>query len=178
MTLPPRLSHLIELADQGPTLRAALAEEIADLLAAWPGDYPADMRSVCEALFARVMGEADAATREKLVRRKAGARTQAPNRVLIAARKGTGVSEKLAQLLDVPQAAAEQILKDASGKALAIAAKAAQLPRSEFSALALLAHPRTDRAGAYALLDIYDGIAAPEVTRGLRTWRAPPGPAK
>jgi hypothetical protein len=29
----------MELADQGPTLRAALAEEVAELLSCWPADY-------------------------------------------------------------------------------------------------------------------------------------------
>jgi hypothetical protein len=46
MTTNPRLAHLLELADKGPTLRAALAEEAANLLMEWPDDCPAEMRPV------------------------------------------------------------------------------------------------------------------------------------
>ena len=40
----PRLAHLLELADKGPALRAALAEEVASLLVDWPNDCPLEMR--------------------------------------------------------------------------------------------------------------------------------------
>ena len=53
MAASQKLSHLLQLADQGPALRAALAEEVAELLAAWPSDYPQSMRLVCEALLAK-----------------------------------------------------------------------------------------------------------------------------
>ena len=36
-----RLINLLELADQGPAMRAALAEEVAELLTDWPADCPA-----------------------------------------------------------------------------------------------------------------------------------------
>ena len=39
-----RLINLLELADQGPAMRAALAEEVAELLTDWPADCPAEMR--------------------------------------------------------------------------------------------------------------------------------------
>ena len=54
-----RLVHLLELAEQGPTLRAALAEEVAELLTNWPGDCPNEMRGACEALLARAAREVD-----------------------------------------------------------------------------------------------------------------------
>ncbi|HEX3756884.1 MAG TPA: hypothetical protein VHV26_17580 [Rhizomicrobium sp.] len=175
MTLPPRLTHLLKLADQGPTLRAALAEEVADLLAAWPPDYPPEMRSVCETLFARIMDEADTPTRARLHIRRNGASCELDGRALVAAaRKGTGLRETLAQLLDVSEAAAEHILRDASGKSLAVAARASNLRRCGFSALALLVHPKTDRAGAHTLLDVYDDLTAAEAARIQRSWRGRP----
>ncbi len=48
-----RLAHLLELADKGPTLRAALAEEVAEMLTDWPADCPPEMRATCEALLAQ-----------------------------------------------------------------------------------------------------------------------------
>ena len=62
----PRLSHLLELADKGPALRAALAEEVAELLTYWPGDCPQDMRAPCEALLARAAREVDPTIRADL----------------------------------------------------------------------------------------------------------------
>jgi hypothetical protein len=53
MAAAEKISHLLELADQGPSLRTALAEEVADLLSAWPADYPESMRQVCESLWPR-----------------------------------------------------------------------------------------------------------------------------
>jgi hypothetical protein len=164
MTVPPRLSHLMKLADQGPALRAALVEEVTDLLAKWPADYPAEMRGVCEQLLAR-------AAREGSAQPKARPR-QTPERALItAARAGRGVGEKLAQILGVATSVAEAILRDPSAKSLAVAARAANLPRCDFSALVLLAHPKTDRATAYARLAAYDDVAMTEATRALRAWR-------
>ncbi|HYJ35276.1 MAG TPA: hypothetical protein VEV64_03910, partial [Rhizomicrobium sp.] len=66
MAAPDKLSHLLQLADQGPALRAALAEEVAELLSAWPADYPQSMRDICEALLAETARHADAPTRAKL----------------------------------------------------------------------------------------------------------------
>ena len=58
MSVPPRLAQLLELADQGPALRTALAEEVAELLAAWPDNYPLQMRGVCETLLVRAARDA------------------------------------------------------------------------------------------------------------------------
>jgi hypothetical protein len=56
-----RLSHLLELAAQGPAERAALAGEVADLLLDWPAQYPAAMRATFEALLEKIVREVDAA---------------------------------------------------------------------------------------------------------------------
>src|SRR5471030_358271 len=66
MAASQKLSHLLQLADQGPALRAALAEEVAELLTAWPADYPDSMRGVCEALLAKAVRDIDPATRARL----------------------------------------------------------------------------------------------------------------
>ena len=59
MAASQKHSHLLQLADQGPALRAALAEEVAELLTAWPSDYPDSMRCVCEALLAKATRDVD-----------------------------------------------------------------------------------------------------------------------
>lgn len=183
MTVPRRLSQLLELAEQGPTLRAALAEEVTELLTAWPANYPPQMRAICETLLARAARDADAETRSQLrAKLKADPELAArvlpregPSRALIAAaRANTKVGETLAQFLGVAARVAEDILRDASGRSLAIAAKAAHLGRSDFSALALLCHPQKAKSGrttTYAMLDIYDGVAMNEANRALRAWR-------
>ena len=66
MPASQKLSHLLQLADQGPGLRAALAEEVADLLVHWPADYPQTMRAICETLLAKAARDVDAATRARL----------------------------------------------------------------------------------------------------------------
>lgn len=64
-----QLAQLLELAEKGPALRAALAEEVADLLLDWPKDCPADMRRPCEALLERAAGELGPAARARVVQR-------------------------------------------------------------------------------------------------------------
>jgi hypothetical protein len=64
-----RLDHLLELAERGPTMRAALAEEVADLLLDWPQDCPVAMRAPCEALLERAACEIDWAARARLAKR-------------------------------------------------------------------------------------------------------------
>ena len=66
MPASQKLSHLLQLADQGPGLRAALAEEVADLLIHWPADYPPAMRGICETLLAKAARDVDADTRARL----------------------------------------------------------------------------------------------------------------
>jgi len=183
MTVPPRLTHLMELAEQGPALRAALAEEVADLLLAWPKVYPQAMRVMCETLLAQAARDGDAAMRTKLKNKlkadpELAARVlphDAPRRALIAAaRKKSGLGKMLADMLDVATPLAEKILHDTSGKSLAIAARAANLGRSDFSALALLLHPAGDRDAAHSLLDSYDQVSPSDAGRTLRSWRDKP----
>lgn len=154
MAASQKLSHLLQLADQGPALRAALAEEVAELLAAWPSDYPENMRVVCEALLAKATREADATLRARLPQ-KAGLDT-----VIEVARKGGDVAVPLARSLHVDADKAAWILDDASGAALAAACKGAGFDRAAFSALALLLWPGRDRGHAFALLDAFDKAAA------------------
>jgi hypothetical protein len=64
-----RLAHLLELADKGPSLRAALAEEVAELLMDWPADYPPAMRATFEALLEKAARDVDDDTRTRLITR-------------------------------------------------------------------------------------------------------------
>lgn len=180
MAAPQKLSHLLELADQGPALRAALAEEVAELLTHWPGDYPESMRSACEALLAKAAHDVDAATRARL-RVQLFSNPELAGRVLPResttqglveiARLGDDIVPVLAQELGVDVKMAAQILDDETGAALAVACKGASLDRATFSALALLARPGRDRAHAYAVLDAFDNVPTSEATRLLRGWR-------
>lgn len=61
-----RLSHLLELAAQGPQQRAALAGEVADLLLDWPAQYSGAMRVTFEALLEKIAREMDLAARSAL----------------------------------------------------------------------------------------------------------------
>lgn len=177
-----RLINLLELAAQGPTMRAALAEEVAELLVAWPADCPLEMRGTCEALLAKAVQEVDDDTRARLrIRLYADPELsnrmlprQAQDRVLVeAARAGEPMLPRMARALGVSENLASEILQDESGHALAVAAKALGLNRAAFSGLAMLAQPRGDVTACYARLDAFDSISAVEAAREMRRWSNP-----
>lgn len=180
MAASQKLSHLLQLADQGPSLRAALAEEVAELLTNWPADYPESMRGVCEALLAKAARDVDQATRARL-RVQLYSHPELAHRVLpregaglalvAAARRGCDLATALAENLGVDMRVAAQILADESGAALAVACKGANLDRAAFSALALLTRPGRDRSHCFAMLDAFDKVPVSEATRMLRAWR-------
>jgi hypothetical protein len=180
MAASQKLSHLLQLADQGPSLRAALAEEVAELLTSWPQDYPESMRGVCEALLAKAARDVDPATRARLrvqlysdpeLSHRVLPRESTAQDLIDAARQGGDLAMLLAEKLGVDIKIAMQILEDESGAALAIACKGASLDRATFSTLALLAKPGRDRTHAYAVLDAFDNVPVSEATRMLRGWR-------
>ena len=179
MIANPRLAHLLELADQGPALRAALAEEVAALLVEWPADCPAEMRPVFENLLTKTAREVDADTRARIRVRLFSDRALAarllprqknPVAPLIdAARNGGDITTPLAEILGLPHARAAEILADDSGEALATACKGVGVNRAAFSTLALLALPHG--ADPALRLAAYDHIATLEAARTLRAWR-------
>jgi hypothetical protein len=67
-----RLNRLLDLASRGLEGRAALLDELADLLLDWPADYAVAMRAPFEALFEKTAREADARTRATVARRLDG----------------------------------------------------------------------------------------------------------
>jgi hypothetical protein len=179
MSANPRLAHLLELADKGPALRAALAEEVAALLMDWPADCPVEMRPVFENLLTKSACEVDADTRARLRVQLFADRALAlrvlpkeknPETVLIdTARDGGDVTAVLAEALGLDAFNTAEILKEESGEALAIACKGTGLSRLAYSTLALLALPQGgDPATRLAL---YDRIATLDAARTLRTWR-------
>ena len=183
MSASQKLSHLLQLADQGPVMRAALAEEVAALLTAWPADYPDSMKGVCEALLSKAVHDVDAETRTRLrvilfadseLAARVLPRESAGQKLIAAARAGSGLPDILAQSLGVDAVMAKQILEDESGAALAVACKGANIERAAFSALALLTRPGRDRAHAFAVLDAFDNVPTSEATRVLRGWREAP----
>ena len=121
----PRLVHLLDLADKGPALRAALAEEVAEMLTNWPADCPREMRATCEALLAQAAREVDSDTRARLrVRLYADPELAArvlpremPERALVEAARGGDVAASTwrAPWVLPPETASEHILADESG---------------------------------------------------------------
>jgi hypothetical protein len=179
MTINPRLAHLLELADKGPALRAALAEEAAALLMEWPSDCPAEMRPVFENLLAKTAREVDADTRTRLrvqlyADRELAARVlpreKTPVQPLVqAAREGAPLTEQLAETLGLDAPRAAEILNEDSGEALAIACKGAGISRTVYSTLALLVYP--SKEGLCERLAVFDRITTLDAARTLRAWR-------
>jgi hypothetical protein len=174
-----RLLNLLSLADQGPAMRAALAEELAALLTDWPADCPLEMRGSCEALLARAACEVDDDTRARLrIRLYADpvltARVlprEAQDKILVdSARAGEPIVPRIVRALGISESLAREILEDRSGHALAVAAKVIGLNRAAFSALALLAQPDGDIGTCCSRLDAFDAISASKAARELRRW--------
>jgi len=71
--LPPKehLAHLVRLAAE-PASRCEFAREVAELLVAWPADYPAEARASFAALLARAEPEMDPEARRELAVKLAG----------------------------------------------------------------------------------------------------------
>jgi hypothetical protein len=179
MPASDKLAHLLELADQGPALRAALAEEVAELLCAWPPDYPHSMREICETLLAKAAHDADesgrARLRVQLYGHPALAQRVLPRMaqpLIEAARSGKDLAMVLAENLRVDRKIAGRILDDRSGAKLAVACKGACIDRATFSALALLTHPASDRSQAFVMLDTFDTVPVAEASRRLRNWQS------
>ncbi|HWF63854.1 MAG TPA: hypothetical protein VN685_04505 [Rhizomicrobium sp.] len=173
----PRLSHLLELADKGPILRAALIEELAELLAFWPSDCPEDMRAPCEALLTRAAQEVDDSARADLRIKLRGdpaltARVL-PNtdqaqphdnlgRTLIEmARVGLDVRARMAEALHLSPSRLQEIL--ATDHGLALVCKRLGLSRAAFSSLTMLLAGKGDTAQCYAALDRYDAVTCAAV---------------
>lgn len=180
MAASEKLSHLLQLADQGPALRAALAEEVAELLVHWPADYPHSMREVCEALLAKTARDVDAQTQARLrvllccdpeLSHRILPRNSTSQSLVEKARACGNLAAVLAESLGVDARVADEILGDDSGASLAVACKGALVERAAFSALALLAYPAHDRAQAFAMLDAFDQVPVSEAARTLRGWR-------
>ena len=172
-----RLAHLLALADQGPAMRAALAEEVAELLLAWPADCPIEMRKACEVLLARAADEVDDDAKARLRVRlhvdpalaaKVLPRESLNVMLLKAARSGEEVAPRLARALGLSEDRALEILCDESGQALAVAAKALGLNRAVFSSLVLLSCPLGDGNANIKRLDAFDKVSAAEASRKLR----------
>jgi hypothetical protein len=172
-----RLTNLLELANQGPAMRAALAEELAELLAAWPADCPAEMRAPCEALLARAACEVDDETRTRLRERlhaDLAARIlprEPDDRTLVsAARSGQAVAPHIARALGISESVALEVLCDESGHALAAAAKTLGLTRAAFSSLVILACPVGDAAASHGRLNAFDAMSKWDAEHQLRRW--------
>jgi hypothetical protein len=175
-----RLAQLLQLADRGPAMRAALAEELAELLCDWPGDCPTQMRQACESLLARAALEVDGAVRARL-RTRLALYPELAARVLPAKDIHHGVTEAarcegeipaaLMRALGLPQLRIKAILSDHSGQALAAACKGLRLPRATFSALVVLMSAKSPSAKILARLDAYDAITVAEAAQMLEKWR-------
>ena len=172
-----RLSHLLDLADKGPVLRAALIEELADLLAFWPSDCPQDMRAPCEALLTRAAQEAGDSVRADLriklrddpaltARVLPSADQAKPHdnlgRTLIEmARVGIDVRARMAEALHLSMSRLQEIL--ATDHGLALVCKRLGLSRATFSSLTMLLAGKGSDTECYAALDRYDAVTCAAV---------------
>ncbi len=162
-------------------MRAALAEEVAELLTAWPAECPVEMRASCEALLARAALEVDEDTKARL-RVRLYADPALANRILPrqaldstlveTARSGESVIPRISRALGISPKLAEEALHDDSGRALAVAAKAMGLNRAAFSTLMLLTCTGADVSVLYRRLDAFEALSAVEASRELRRWTA------
>ena len=176
------LAHLLELAEQGPTLRAALAEEVAELLNDWPEDCPNEMRGACEALLARAAREVDddilarlqarLSTDPDLAARMPPRRETLSRSLIETARCGGDVMTLLAEALNLSLFRTGELFSDPSGHTLALACKGLQLSRAAFSTLAMLLARKSDILQYYATLNIYDATNASQAAEQLQDWRA------
>lgn len=176
-----RLAHLLELAERGPTLRAALAEEVAELLTNWPGDCPHEMRGACEALLARAAREVDdnilarlemrLSSNASLAARVLPGRESLSRSLIETARCGGDVMALLAKALNLSPTRTRELFSDPSGQALALACKGLRLSRTAFSTLALLPARKSDITQYYAMLNIYDATNASQAAEQLQGWR-------
>jgi hypothetical protein len=173
----PRLTHLLELANKGPALRAALVEELTELLTFWPSDCPQDMRAPCEALLLRAAQDMDdsvrADLRTKLRADPALAARVLPDDSLVQlndnlgrtmiemARAGLDVHARMAEALNLSRSRLEDIL--ATDHGLALVCKRLGLSRTVFSTLAMLTDRKTDTAQCYAALDRYEAVTSQAV---------------
>ena len=173
----PRFAQLLDLADKGPALRAALVEELAELLTLWPKDCPQDMRAPCEALLARAARDAGETVRAHLRMQLCEDPVLAARilpgdnlgRTLIEmARAGLDIRARFAEALDLSLRRIEEIL--ASEHGLAIICKGLGVNRATFSALAMLSESNSNVAQCYARLDAYDALPAAEAARKLKSW--------
>ena len=175
-----RLMKLLALADQGPVMRAALAEEVAELLIDWPLDCPKEMRAPCEALLVRAVQDVDGDTRARLRLRLSAdpalsVRVLPPDgkTMMEKARAGEAIAPLMARALDISEGLANEIVRDGSGHALAVAAKAMGLSRADFSALALLVQPGGHVSDCYTRLDAFDAVSTEDASRELQSWPHP-----
>jgi DNA-binding CsgD family transcriptional regulator len=173
-----RLANLLALANQGPSMRAALAEEVADLLASWPTDCPPEMRIHCEILLKRAMHEVDEETRARLRARlqanpalamRFRPREELERELIDAARSGQ-ITPCLAQALGISESRVLDILCDSSGQALVIVARILGLSRSTFSSLVLLSCPIGDDEANERRLRIFERLSASDAAEEWRRW--------
>jgi len=135
------------------------------------------MRKPCEALLARAAREVDEDVRARLRSRlhtdpalSARLLPREAGRPAAMARPGESPAPCVAQALGISERLADDILRDQSGRTLAVAAKALGLNRAAFSALALLALPAADLTLCYARLDAFDAVSMAEASCEWRCW--------
>jgi Uncharacterised protein conserved in bacteria (DUF2336) len=126
--------------------------------------------------------DAGADTRDAIVLRNALAEgaSEAQNIVadepaIIAAARNKPQSEfaaAFAALLGIEPSTADNILRDTTGRALAVACKGAHLARSTFSALALLTETGAALGAAREKLASFDSVPLTGAERLLDFWRA------
>jgi hypothetical protein len=84
--------------------------------------------------------------------------------------------ETFAQALDLPRTTVDEIMRDASVQALAVACKGVGLERAAFSTIAVLTDKTRAAEDSYLRLAVYDTIPQGAAARLLTYWRKHPDP--
>jgi hypothetical protein len=85
--------------------------------------------------------------------------------------------DAFAQVLNLPRTTVDEILRDASVQALAVACKGVGLERAAFSTIAILTDRTRAAEDSYLRLAVYDTIPQGAAARLMGFWRAHPEPA-
>jgi len=128
------------------------------------------------ALFNAFFFSAPGAMQEDILARNAalgpadGARIDSDT-LLSAVRGSRDCAQTLAEIACVPQAIAQAMLADPTGRGLAVLARATGMARASFSAMAILAGPVRSVAENFAMLGVYDAIPENGARHLLAAWR-------
>lgn len=187
-----RLKHVLQVAAGGKIAHAELARELAGVLSEWPAELSENARQPFEALLEKSLSQTDETTRDFVAAQLSGHIAPPFFERLFGNAPVKGPvqdTDDEQSLVNLARAGSEQflfvfantfrlspeishaILRDGSGKSLAVLCKGARARRATYSALAVLAS-RVRPAGRWEeKLVLYDEVPRESAEVQLATWR-------